>query len=314
MGPPRHYRHRTLEERLKIHAEVATLRGSGMTVKEVADALGISRRDVSYWTRMNKPSRTVYNPDLTPRPELAYLVGAYLGDGRTAGPKDKKVRFNLADQEFADQLNELVAKVIGARLKTVPVEEGFHSVSYDCAVLYDFLQQPLSAQIPLAESFPAEFLRGFFDAEGYASQTIWPGSNALTAICVGAANCNLDYLDLARRLLATLGIPSEIRMTNKAGQPMEIRGRTYIRKRNVFHVRINEADYVEKFRDRVGFSVPEKKQKLADLVAIVSIPDEWDRYDRFTDLYEKKKRKWMRRGDASSSNHSSASAENNSAR
>jgi hypothetical protein len=107
----------------------------------------------------------------------------------------------------------------------------------------------------------------------------------------------VDYLDLARRLLATLGIPSEIRMTNKAGQPMEIRGRTYIRKRNVFHVRVDETDSVKSFQDRVGFSIPEKKEKLADLVAMMSISDEWDRYDRFIDLYEKKGRKWMRRGE-----------------
>jgi intein-encoded DNA endonuclease-like protein len=290
MEARRHYRHRTLEERVKIRSEVARLRGSGMSVKEVSEVLGISRRDVSYWTRMNEPSRTVYNPDLSPRPELTYLVGAYPGDGRTAGQQDKKVRFKVADLEFAPLLNDLVAKVIGARLKSISLDGGFHSVSYDCAGLYDFLQQPLSAQIPLAETFPAEFLRGFFDAEGYASQTIRSGSGALTAISVGAANCNLDYLDLARRLLATLEMSSEIRMTNKAGQPREIRGRTYIRKRNAFQVRVDETDSVEKFQDRVGFSVPEKKQKLADLVAMMSIPDEWDRYNHFTDLYEKKGR------------------------
>ncbi|MGA2665887.1 MAG: hypothetical protein ABSF83_13185, partial [Nitrososphaerales archaeon] len=101
-----------------------------MSVKDVSEALGISRRDVSYWTRMKRPSRTIYAPDLTPRPELAYLVGAYLGDGRTAGEQDKKVRFKVADQEFAGQLNELVAKVIGAQSKPVPVEEGFYAVSY----------------------------------------------------------------------------------------------------------------------------------------------------------------------------------------
>jgi hypothetical protein len=77
-------------------------------------------------------------------------------------------------------------------------------------------------------------------------------------------------------------------------------------------VRVDETDSVEKFQDRVGFSVPEKKQKLADLVAMMSIPDEWDRYNHFTDLYEKKGRKWMRRTDASIGRPPGPAPKNNS--
>src|SRR5271155_4669870 len=101
MGVLREYRHRTLEERLKLYSSVRELHGKGVLADEIGQALSMSREDVSYWLRVDRPSRNIYDPDLTPRPELVYLVGAYLGDGRTAGPQDKKVRFKVADIEFA---------------------------------------------------------------------------------------------------------------------------------------------------------------------------------------------------------------------
>ncbi len=117
----------------------------------------------------------------------------------------------------------------------------------------------------------------------------------MTAIRVGAANTNLDYLGHIRRLLATLGIASGLRSTNKAGQPMEIRGRTYFRKHDVFHVEIIDASSIQKFAELVGFSIPQKEEKLRDLLAIMSTLDEWDRYEWFTEMYERIGRKWVRR-------------------
>jgi intein-encoded DNA endonuclease-like protein len=295
MGALRHYRHRTLEERLEVHSRVAELRNSGLPIKEIALALGISRREVSYWLRVERPSRTVYNPDLTPRPELAYLVGAYLGDGRTAGKQDKKVRFKVADLCFAESLNGLVASILKAHVKPVKADGGFYDICYDSAKLYDFLQSDLASQIPLMESYPAMFLRGFFDAEGYVTQTLWHESRTMTAIRVGAANTNLEYLGHVRRLLAALGIASGLRRTNKAGQPMEIRGRSYFRKHDVFHVEIMNLGSVKAFCELVGFSIPQKENKLKDLLAIMSTLDESDRYEWFTGRYEKVGRKWVHR-------------------
>jgi intein-encoded DNA endonuclease-like protein len=295
MGKLRQYRHRTLEERLKLHSQVQELRAKGLQVKEIAQALGMSRRDVSYWLRVKRPSRTVYAPDLSPRPELAYLVGAYLGDGRTAGEQDKKVRFNVADSAFADLLNELLAKVIRRNPKPVPLENGFYSVSYDSAVLYDYLQQPLSGQRSLIDYFPAMFLRGFFDAEGYVTLSIDRTSRTLLAIRVGAANCNLDYIDFVRRSLSILGISSTQRKTNKEGGTMEIRGRTYLRKRDVYHVEINNLNHVRAYGDQVGFSVPQKNEKLRDLLTIMTTLDPKERYEWFTSNYEKVGHRWLRK-------------------
>jgi hypothetical protein len=168
-------------------------------------------------------------------------------------------------------------------------------VNYDSAVLYDYLQQTLEGQISLIDAFPAMFLRGFFDAEGYATQSLYQQSHTLTSISVGAANCNLEYLNLVRRLLSSLGIDSGLRVTNKAGQVMEIRGKAYFRKRDVYHVEVVNLGCVRAFRSQVDFSIPAKREKLQDLLAIMSIPDPMDRYDLFTERYEKVGRKWFRK-------------------
>ena len=271
------------------------LRSAGKTVKEISEALGIGRRDVSYWFRVKRPTRTVYSPDLTPRDDLAYLVGAYLGDGRTAGPKDKKVRFNVADSSFAGILNELVAKIIGARPKPIALEGGFYSVSYDCAALYDFLQQPLTGQTTVIDSCPTSFLRGFFDAEGYTSPRLDRAAMEFKGITIGAVNTNQGYLDKAQEILTALGIRSRFTTTHRAGEPMVIRGKTFVRKNDVRHLLITRARDVQEFNARVGFSIPRKKERLEDMARTLESMNRWDGYAWFVAHYQLRDGRWTRK-------------------
>ncbi len=289
------YRHRTLEERLKVHSRVMELKGNGKTVKEISDALGISRRDVSYWFRVKKPSRTVYGPDLTPSDELAYLAGAYIGDGRTAGEQDKKVRFKVADREFADSLNALVAKTLKARLKPITTEGGFYNVSYDSAVPYDFLQQPISEFAPLLLSALGPFLRGFFDAEGYASPRLNHLRKEFRGITVGVANTNYDYLNCVQKLLNSLGIHSAYITTHPSGEPMTIRGDTFVRRHEVRQlVIVRDAD-VQIYNTAVGFSIPQKRQKLREMIMIRTGMTPANAYSWFLSHYERRNGRWIRR-------------------
>ncbi len=294
MGTPRIYRHRPLEERVELYSKVHELRSKGLGIRDIAQSLGISRRDVSYWFRVNRPSRTVYSPDLTPRPDLSYLVGAYLGDGRTAGPKDKRVRFNLADSAFANLLNELVAQVLGATLKTVTVDGGFYSVSYDSAVLYDFLQQPIHEFSKLIESFPSDFLRGFFDAEGFASPKLNHKKQLFSGIEIGAANTNLDYLALVSDFLTGLGIESRLAKTHKIGEAMTSRGKTFTRRHEVSQIRIDGIQNAFRYHSVVGFSVPSKKDKLDDMIAIINEVPLKGRYVAFLSSYTLRNRRWAK--------------------
>jgi intein-encoded DNA endonuclease-like protein len=295
MGTRRKIRHRTLEERLALFSHVRQLTSEGLPPRDVATAIGISLDDVCYWLRVKQPSRERYVPDLTPRPELSYLIGAYLGDGQTAGEADKKVRFKVADLDFAKILNEAVSRVLGTGPKAIRIERGFHCVVYDSAVLYDFLQQPIEPLIPYAETSPESFLRGFFDAEGYVSAQLNHSKKTLNSILVGAANCNLEYLGLARRLLENLAIFSQLRTTNKAGQEMKIREKVYVRRRDVHHIVTTKADEIRMFQGDIGFFIPKKREKLNDLVKLLDWQDPRARYEWFTKNYVRIGHNWVKK-------------------
>jgi len=206
--------HGTLEERLELYRQANLFRTQGLPAPEIAERLGVTANYV-YWLWGNRPSREGYVPDLTPRPDLAYLTGAYLGDGRTAGEADRKVRFKVADRGFAELLNYFVAKILRTKPRRLTMEEEFHCVNHDSAVLYDYLQQPLERLLPVIESWPAAFLRGFFDAEGYVSPSLDHESKHFLGIMLGVVNTNPDYLGCVRRLLGNQGIQSTFRTTQR---------------------------------------------------------------------------------------------------
>lgn len=291
-GTPR--KHRSLEDRIRIYGGTKDLRSRGKTYPQIAAELGISLDEVGYWLRANPPHVQRYIPDLTPRPELAYLVGAYLGDGRTAGPNDKKVRFHVADAAFAKILNELTAAILRTQPRKVTVDSGFLSVVYDSAALYDYLQQPVGNLVPLVEAFPEKFLQGFFDAEGYVTQSINATAEVLLSMRVGVANANPEYLVVVEGTLRSLGISSRTRVTNRAGQVMVIRGRAFSRKRDVQHIEIFGRRSLELFHSRVGFLIPYKRDKLRNLISLMELRDPAERFTRFTSMYEKRGRKWLR--------------------
>lgn len=291
-GTPR--KHRSLEDRIRIYGGTKDLRSRGKTYPQIAAELGISLDEVGYWLRANPPHVQRYIPDLTPRPELAYLVGAYLGDGRTAGPNDKKVRFHVADAAFAKILNELTAAILRTQPRKVTVDSGFLSVVYDSAALYDYLQQPVGNLVPLVEAFPEKFLQGFFDAEGYASPSLNHRRRLFLGIVVGAANTNQAYLERIGLLLTSLGIEWRFRTTHKAGEPMTIRGRTFIRKNEVRHIVIFTKDSLQRYHERIGFSIPEKMAKLSDMIAVSTSMSRAEGYDWFVSHYESRNRRWYR--------------------
>ena len=294
MAVSRERRHRTLDERLELHSRVHELRSRSLRIGEIAVLLGMSKRDVSYWLRVEKPCRETYVPDLSPGPELSYLVGAYLGDGRTAGEQDKKVRFNVADIEFALLLNDLIAKVLSTSAKTVKFERGFYNVNYDSAVLYDFLQQPLAKLLSIIDRWPNSFLRGFFDAEGYVSPILDHRGQNFNGIVVGAANTSFEYLVLVEKLLTSLGIHSKFISTNRRGETMTIRGNTFVRKHDVSHVVIKKLSDVEAYSAAIGFSIRQKENKLLDMMQARTELNRKEAYLWFVANYHLRNHKWIK--------------------
>ena len=284
---------KSLQERMELYERAMALHRRGFTSGEIRRALGVSWYEVGSWLRGNKPKRVgKYEPDLSPSKDLAYVAGFYLGDGKEAG-EEHKVRFGLADPEQLQYVGGLVAKLLGRSPKPLGMEGGFYVVQYDSVVLSDFLHHDIEWLAEYLKDFVPDFLRGFFDAEGYASCRVDLVTHRVPRMTVGAANTNLDYFGCIRGLLALRGISSGLHRTNKAGQSMTIRGRTWIRRHDVYHIQITKDEEIAKFRDEIGFRIPTKADKLTSLVEMIPMEAE-ERFVWFTARYAKKGRKWLR--------------------
>ena len=233
-----------------------------------------------------------HEPDLAPSKDLAYIAGFYLGDGRSAG-HEHKVRFNLADRRQLELVSDLTARIMGVTPKRCSFDGLFYSVDYDSVVLDDYLNQPLTKMLKDLKGFELDFLQGFFDAEGYASCAVDLRRGLITHMMVGAANTKLGYLSRVAEILSEVGIVSRINRTNRAGGTMEIRGKMWTRRHDVYHISLSGGEMIRRFQGEVGFRNPAKADRLASLVRM-SVMSPRDRFLWFMKGHVRKGRRWVR--------------------
>jgi len=284
----------SLQRRLELYGKAAELHAQGFSNGEIAKMLGTGAEQVRRWMRGEKPKRVHrYEPDLTPSRDLAYVAGFYLGDGKRAG-KENKVRFELGDQQQIEHVGLLVAGILHREPKPWAKDRSFYVISYDSVALYEFLNRPVEKLVDYLGKFTRDFLRGFFDAEGYCTCSLDFQLRKLRSVTVGIANTKIQSLKTMARILVDLGLPCSFRRTNRRGGKMTIAGRTWTRRRDVYHISVTGFDQVKRFRDEVGFWNPQKANKLADLVALGKMPP-GERYSWFVTHYTKRGRKWVRK-------------------
>lgn len=286
---------RSLPERIRLYERAVDLQNDGLSYSQIAKEIGVSRSSVYDWLgRHNPPKREAYMPNLSYSADLAYLIGFYLGDGRSAGV-EKHVRFSLADLQQARLINEVMARILRTTTKDLILEHGYFSVRFTNAILYDFLHQPLQALRNWIDPYKTDFLRGLYDAEGYVSPGINSVTMKLNSVSVGVANTDLALLELARELLTGIGIKGFMRRTNRAGGVMVIHGKSYTRKKDVFHYVITGTEQASRFAKMIGFGSIVKNLKLVDLVTIFQQQRKAGaRYVRFTSTYTKIGSRWKR--------------------
>lgn len=282
-----------LRDRIDLYERAVALHRDGQSNSRIGSALGVSRDIVGYWLRGNRPKRVGrYEPDLSPSSDLAYVAGFYLGDGKDAG-EEHKVRFELADREQLEYVGGLVAKILGRAPKPLGRDGAFYTVQYDSVVLSIFLNQDVEKLVEHLKDFARDFLQGFFDAEGYVTCNVDAAWHRVKGIHVGVANTDPDYLHAIRASLDALGFAPHLRVTNKEGRTMTIRGRTWVRRKNVYHLTIGGIGQVRRFRALVGFRNRTKAGKLDDLLLMSQMGPQ-RRFAWFTSRYRKEGRKWVR--------------------
>lgn len=287
---------RPLSERIRLYAKAIELQKAGLSYGQISKEIGVNRASVYDWlARHNSPKREAFFPNLSYSTDAAYLIGFYLGDGRSAGV-EKHIRFSLVDLQQAQSINQVMARILRTLPRDLTLEHGYFRPQFTNAILYDFLHQPLQKLQRWIDPYPSMFLRGIYDAEGYVSPAINSQSKELVSFVIGLVNTNVELLRLAETLLAHLGIDGKMRQTNLAGQEMTIRGKTYFRRKTVHHFLIHRSEARTRFATSVGFATNTKQRKLMDLASLFeTYADSTERYDRFVNLYTKIGRRWIRR-------------------
>jgi len=193
----------------------------------------------------------MYKPNLSPSPELSYILGVFYGDGSTtyedspSQPGYKyRIRLSAGDRNFVEEFARCLSEVTGR--DEIPVTErniaGGETEGYRtrvcCKALYQFIESDLKEHEGIIEENPAPFIRGFFDSEGSAD------SNRVRAV-----STDKRILEYIRGLLARFfSISSHIWSEEQMGKGEKTR----------FVLQIKEQNSLDKFWKEIGLACEKK--------------------------------------------------------
>lgn len=231
-----------------------------------------------------------------PSPALSYIIGANIGDGCTL-TANWIVKLEVTDHDFAETFNNCMAKLfsrVSPNKILVRRSVGrlpMYTVKYSSKQLAKLLRLSLKKLLEIALAFPHEFLRGFFDAEGYVNVTI----TKYLKLSVGVENSAKSLLLRVRKLLQELNMTSRLDRKREAGSIKVIRSKSFVMKRTSYSVVISRVDDVKRFAKEIGFSINRKVQKLDDALFVIGACKAKSRPARWKQLYSKVRGEWVRR-------------------
>ncbi|WP_245610462.1 LAGLIDADG family homing endonuclease [Thermococcus celericrescens] len=197
------------------------------------------------------------------QPELSYIIGVYLGDGsiHMKGNGRYVVKLKVIDREFAEEFANALEKLgvraaMGFERDSTRVDRFY--VEGSNKALFQLLSGPRERLLSLAGEYPTEFLRGFFDSEGFPAIS----AGKTFTVRVAAVNSDLMVLEFVRKLLETLGIRSEISKLYSKGHRVVIRGEEYSSNVDMFILWISRFGDVMWFAREIGFTAWRKEAKL----------------------------------------------------
>ncbi|AAB98393.1 hypothetical protein MJ_0398 [Methanocaldococcus jannaschii DSM 2661] len=229
---------------------------------EIERNIKISKSTIIRWCKnSNNPFNKTKFIDLSPSPELSYIIGVYFGDANIYYRKKTGsyyFRIKVVDKDFVDVVKNSLIK-IGLNPTISYVEEKTRSnrwhVEASSKSLYKFLSQNKEELFKVAEKYPEDFLRGFFDSEGY-----------VTSNKIALENYDLELLEFSKELLKKLDVHSTIHIAKKKGTESNIRGEIYHYKDDFYRLSIHRKESVRNFAIKVSFSIKRKRERLQKLL------------------------------------------------
>jgi intein-encoded DNA endonuclease-like protein len=152
----------------------------------------------------NTQRKNIFKPE--PSRALSYIIGANIGDGCTLA-KNWCVKLEVTDFDFASTFNTNMANLFSrtSSNKILTRNEAgrlpMYVVKYSSKQLAKLLRLPLRELLELAFTYPLEFLRGFFDAEGHVDVL---ACGKRFHVSAGIENSNIRLLQEIKRILFTV--------------------------------------------------------------------------------------------------------------
>lgn len=260
----------------------------------------ISKSNISYWVRgIHTPEKEPYNkPDFS-RPEMAWIAGMLAGDGSIkVNKKGRFLSLKAKDRELVEEAARKLAIVMG-REKPYAVNklgDGRYYVRVQSRELVDHLSVRENALNYLRRN-PNEFIRAFFDCDGYVSASVDSVRNFRYEI--GLTNTDKQLLLYIKAMLESMGIESKIYKAYSKGKIFfSSRGKVQARK-SCYTLKIKDFNSISRFLEMIGSSIERKRTKLVDIVDILGsnrgiyAAIEWLR--RYERRPNEGKEKWFRR-------------------
>jgi len=267
--------YRPLELRIKLFDEVRRLRGLGLSYREIINEIERIHGVMLYPSHISGWLRGIHDPykqrrhiptldHLRPSEELAYIIGAVLGDGCVCLSQKYHylVALKVKDLEFAEEFARCIAKVLGRNPpKPIPLKDGKFVVVVVSKTLYELLKKPINIDrirryIEHCIDCICTFLRGFFDSEGSIDKD---GE-------IQVYNTDKSLLEYIKELLHRLGIKTTgPKRSTKAGTPIKNpkTGKTYFARKDVYYLYIC-AESRLRFYQLIGFTIKRKQQRLEE--------------------------------------------------
>jgi len=185
-------------------------------------------------------------PKLEFNNNMAYLLGAYLGDGYAAlNGKEFRLKGEITfTSKVAQSLN-----TIGLNPHIKP-DKGCFLVQAASTKFILWLHQLSLKDIEtmlVNDNLKLSFIEGFYDAEGYLG-IVHRQNRTFPHIWVKIGNTNLPLLEMCQRLLTDLGIYSRVYLSNRVKPPRQA----------YYHLTVPSYYWTQNFLSKVESCIPHK--------------------------------------------------------
>ena len=250
-----------LSERKEKREIALGLREEGVSERSIAKRIGLKRSNIRTWFHGSNPYGSYNQPDLSPSPELSYVIGVIKGDGSLYhdGKKSYLVRLAVTDYDFALEFSNCLNKVLNKQYsphnrppRKINWKETWN-VRARSRLLYEFLSQSLVELNDIVKCYPEQFIRGIFDSEGCVS--MHPNSHGGKYHPeVFISNTDMELLEYTCSLLTSCGIKCSDNLRGGRVRRVE--------RKPCYSLFLRSQVDIEAFCYKIGFSIKRKQDKL----------------------------------------------------